>query len=357
LIPSDLWEEELTAAVASTGVPRDELVAAMRSDAESAGPPPVPESPESQDSDGRLADSASRLLVSAADALDRSHTGDALANAFGVLVLVAELFDVPRLRQWISRLSVVDDRGQRARGAARIVLTAVESIRAAGDVEALRAFEWEWPEIVIDAPPASEAPARVAGAPPVAAAAPAAGAEPAAVAPAPTLPEVAAPEAAAGAPPEPAAAPPAVAPAPEPAPAAPVSVPRPPAHPRGLIVDRSGIAAGFLARLLIQRGIEVTVTSDPAAAARAQAESAFDFVFLDEELPGGAARKLLAAHPEWRDRAVLIGMDASRPREAELAGVHFVLKPPSDDEITHALASLVARRTPMGPVPKAKGDA
>jgi CheY-like chemotaxis protein len=134
-------------------------------------------------------------------------------------------------------------------------------------------------------------------------------------------------------------------------------MPHPPARPRGLVVDRSGIAAGFLARLLIQRGVEVTVTSDPAAAARAQAERAFDFVFLDEELPGDAARKLLAAHPDWKDRAVLVGRDAPRRRGGEFVGVPFVCQPPSDDEITHALASLVARRTPMGPAPKAKGDA
>lgn len=352
MIPSDLWEEELTAAAASTGVPRDQLAAAMRSDQEPAGRPPIP-APDPHESDGRLADSAGRLLVSAADALNRSLTGDALANAFGVLVLVAELFDVPRLRQWISRLSVVDDRGKRARGAARIVLAAVESIRAARDVEALRAFEWEWPEIMIEAPPTRAAPVPTP-APFAALPAPiAAVSEPAR--PAPAAATLVEPAAATLVEPEPASE---TAPAPAPVPSPPVAAaPRPPARPRGLIVDRSGIAAGFLARLLVQRGIEVTVTSDPAAAARSQAESGFDFVFLDEELPGGAARALIAAHPEWKDRAVLVGMDAGRRREAELAGVPFVLKPPSDDEVTHALASLVARRTPMGPAPMAKGDA
>jgi CheY-like chemotaxis protein len=123
-----------------------------------------------------------------------------------------------------------------------------------------------------------------------------------------------------------------------------------------LVLDRSGIAGGFLARLLAQRGIEVTVSSDPAAVSARLAEGAFEFLFLDVDLPGDAARRLLAEHPAWRDRAVLVGVDPGRRREAEFTGVPFVLKPPSDEDLTHVLARLVARRTPMGPAPGAEGS-
>jgi CheY-like chemotaxis protein len=332
LIPSDLWNEELAAVAHDRDVSRSELAAAVPPESDPASDPPPPADPAADDE--AMAESASRLLRSAAVALDGAASRAIHADAMSVLVLVAELFDLPRLREWTARFSAADDRDERAPAAALIMLAAAEAVQSARRVAVLREHEWPWPELPAVEPPAPE-PAIETSAEPV------------------TL--VFEPEPAPGEPvppPAPVAAPlaPAHAGAQAPAPAAPTapSAWHQPPRPQALILERSTIAASFLARQLTQRGLNVLVVTDPGAAARELAAGTFDFVFVDEDLPGGG-ETLLAAHPEWRDRAVLLGSSAGH--RAGPAGVPVLAKPPADDEITHALASLALRRRPSSTSP------
>jgi CheY-like chemotaxis protein len=110
---------------------------------------------------------------------------------------------------------------------------------------------------------------------------------------------------------------------------------------RALIADDSAIAARFLERQLAARGIDVVYASDAHDARAALEGGGFDVVFWDCDLPGFDGDALLASHPEWAERAVLLAdAGGSRPRGA---AVRTIARPPAEEELD-ALSILPPRR-------------
>lgn len=115
-----------------------------------------------------------------------------------------------------------------------------------------------------------------------------------------------------------------------------------------LVADDSVTARVFLARLLVQRGIEVDEAEDLSAVMGQLAARPYDLVFLDADMPGlGALALPRADGPAWLDRAVLLVKDDDERKQAESLGfAHVLLKPFAEDEVVAAVRAIASKLRP-----------
>ena len=134
----------------------------------------------------------------------------------------------------------------------------------------------------------------------------------------------------------------------EPIPADTVIAPDAPPVTRALVADDSMMARVFLGRLLGKRGIVVEEAEDGAKARARLAESEFELVFLDAEMPGAGALDILRdASERVRIRAcVLVKDDEERRRAEAFGGLPILYKPFAEDEVRSAVDALLARAIP-----------
>jgi len=118
-----------------------------------------------------------------------------------------------------------------------------------------------------------------------------------------------------------------------------------PAVTRALVADDSMMARVFLGRLLGKRGIVVEEAEDGAMARARLAESEFDLVFLDADMPGAGALDILRqADERVRTRACVLVKDDDERRRAEAFTTLY--KPFAEDEVRGAVDALLARAIP-----------
>jgi len=316
-MPERLLDEELARAANGAGVPIQSLEGLFRG--ESAGQAPAPWN------ETEIVKSLGRLLVVAAEELEAvaAREGDEESGRGGLLGLavVAGLLEVPKLATWSILLAESNELTSLAADAARMLRGEAFETAFSQNLLELRECEWRWPERRLET---FVEPEQALPEPEPPAAAEVAESEPEPEAPAFVAHEVE-PE------PEPVLEPAAVRVPPPPA-------PRRAAAPRALVADPSAIAAGFLARLLMSRGIAVTMaeTAERAAAEVARGEHELAFVDAEWALPANVHGTLI----------VRLFAEGANPRVGP--GERFLHRPPADEELSRILASWSGRPAPHG---------
>jgi hypothetical protein len=273
---ADLWEAEIARAADGAEIPAEALAALFHDPDARNAPAPW--------SEAEILKMMGRLLVLTAEELEEAAEDSAAHDPArgGLLGLahVASLLEVPRLSDWAARLAEDAELSDLATDAARMLRGEAFEMGFTQSLAELRACAWRWPERrekpelpELPAAPAAPEPvvielvAEVEEAPPEAVAEP----EPQPI----TEAEAVAPE------PEPE-----FVPEPVPAPVAPPQVPpRRRVAERALVADPSPIAGGFLARLLMSRGITVTMAETPERVASEIARGGYDVAFVAAEWP------------------------------------------------------------------------
>ena len=293
---ADLWDAEIARAADIAEIPAEKLASFFQGERAGAAPAPWNEV--------EILKMLGRLLVLAAEELESAAAdvrslGPARGGLLG-LAHTAALLEVPRLKDWAVRLAESSELSELATDAARMLRgEAFEMVLTQSLVE-LRECSWRWPEWRVVKTQAESEPEPV----PELAVVPVAVAEPE-----PELePE---PE------PEPVE--------PEPAPAPPVMAPRRRMQ-RALVCDPSAIAAGFLARLLMSRGLAVTMAETPERAAIEMAHGGYDvaFAIAEWDLPAGGKTLVVKLVPEGSNAPAGLGE-------------RILFKPPAAEEVSQIL--------------------
>jgi hypothetical protein len=126
-------------------------------------------------------------------------------------------------------------------------------------------------------------------------------------------------------------------PEPEPEPAPPVSRPKAPvvrrAPERALVADPSAIAAGFLARLLMSRGVAVTMAESAERAAAEVARGGYDVAFVGAEWPA----------PAHAGETLIVRLYAEGSTAQARPGERVLFKPPAEEEVRQILEAWSGR--------------
>jgi hypothetical protein len=236
---------------------------------------------------------------------------------------------VPRLSDWAIRLAESAELQELATDAARMLRGEAFEMGFTQSLFELRACAWRWPERRERRPePEPEVAAAAPQPEPVAAAAPEP--EPEAVAEVQPV-DMAEPG------PQPITEPaPTPEPEPQPAPPPPRVQPRKRFAERALVADPSAIAAGFLARLLMSRGITVTMAETRERAAAEITRGGYDVAFVAAEWPVPAK-----ASETWIVRLLPEGGLAPAG-----LGERVLFKPPAAEEVNQILDAWSGRGAP-----------
>jgi outer membrane biosynthesis protein TonB len=325
---ADLWEAEIARAADGAEIPVERL--AILFQGANAGDALAPWS------EAEILKVLGRLLVLAAEELERAAEEEAgLGAAHGgllALTQVASLLEVPRLSDWAARLAESAEVTELATDAARMLRGEAFEMGFTQSLAELRACAWRWPERrergpepepePVPEPEEAAAPQPEPVAEPEPAAEPAPEPEPLAMAEADSQP-ITEPE-------------PVAEPAPEPAPVPPRVAPRKRLAERALVADPSAIAAGFLARLLMSRGVAVTMAETAERAASEIARGGYDVAFVAAEWPVPAG-----ARETWIVR--LLPEGGNPPAGL---GERVLFKPPAAEEVNQILDAWSGRAAP-----------
>lgn len=307
---ADLWDLEIARAADGAEIPVERL-AALFQDTEAAGAP-------APWSEAEILKVVGRLLVLAAEELEGAADEEARLDAArgGLLGLaqVALLLEVPRLSDWSARLAESDELTELATDAARMLRGEAFEMGFTQSLAELRACAWRWPERREKKLPESE------------------------IVPEPQPELEVTPVVMAEAAPEPITEETEPEPAPKPAP------PPPPVRPaprrrfveRALVADPSAIAAGFLARLLMSRGVQVTMAETAERTAAEIASGGYDVVFAVHEWATTAA-----PGETWIVRLLPEGGNATAG-----LGERVLFKPPAAEEVNQILEAWAGRVAP-----------
>jgi hypothetical protein len=331
---ADLWDAEIARAADGAEIPVERLATLFQDTDLGKAPAPW--------SEAEILKVLGRLLVLAAEQLEGTAEEEAqlAATRGGLLGLsqVASLLEVPRLSDWATRLAESAELPELATDAARMLRGEAFEMGFTQSLFELRACAWRWPERR-QRPPEPELEPAVAAAPePEPVMEPEPEAELEAVAEAQPV-DMADPEPQPITEPEPEPEPepaPEPEPEPQPAPPPPRVPPRKRFAERALVADPSAIAAGFLARLLMSRGILVTMAETRERAAAEITRGGYDVAFVAAEWPVPAK-----ASETWIVRLLPEGGSATAG-----LGERVLFKPPAAEEVNQILDAWSRRGAP-----------
>ena len=310
----DLWEAEIARAADGAEIPVERLAALFHGTEFRNAPAPW--------SEGEILKLFGRLLVLAAEELEGAAENEGRVDAArgGLLGLAqaASILEVPLLSDWAARLAESAELSDLASDAARMLRGEAFEMGFTQSLAEARGCAWRWPDRR-EPKPELPPPAVVEAEPEV---------EPE---PEPIAEPVPVAEAIAEVLPEPAPGP-----ITEPVVATPLARPRRRVAERALVADPSAIAAGFLARLLMSRGIAVTMAESAERAASEIARGGYDLAFVAAEwsLPA-------AAGGTWVVKLLPEGGNAPAG-----LGERVLFKPPAAEEVSQILEAWSGRGAP-----------